>query len=226
MNIQGPALLDPTATQTSHVPPLPTFKHKNEDGQLVQSVKPMPAVLATDSMGNTLTKYYFLSMKASSMHREDGYRIGFLSIGATVAGGIHETALFHTQRYLDNEIAEGHPNLRHATDAEIQAFNMARDPRGTVLKEITPELEANLRIKILAELRAQGVAVPEERLSVSDEQKLAGATTAAEKLESLTRGHKVSDGKGASVVLESRAAPLKGIVSTASIASGAADSGV
>lgn len=116
-----------------------------------------PAAPAVDT---GVEKHYMCSMPFASMHRKDGIRIGFIH-------GHFSSKMKADQQYLDEEIALGHPNIRHANSDEIRNAMIVKDPIGTLRKEIAAEnqvdkeeMEANLRKKLLAELEGAGVVLP------------------------------------------------------------------
>lgn len=142
-----------------------------------------PAVRLVDA------RYYHCPVPSASMNSSDGTRIIFIS-------GIYKTEVESVQRYLDNEIAHDHPNLREATAEEIRAYNMRVNPRATIKEEVTPEIESALREKLEKEIRekldAQGV-------KVDDSFKVQG-TDAAQRAASLMERGTVS---GTGVVFSS-----------------------
>jgi hypothetical protein len=54
--------------------------------------------------------------------------------------------------YMDHEIGFGTPFIRHATPEEIHIYKMRIDPKGTMTREITPEIEQRVRVELTAEL--------------------------------------------------------------------------
>jgi hypothetical protein len=159
--------------------------------------KPLPNTVAAES------KYYYLTVPNSSMHRPDGMRIAFVH-------GIHETNLESTQKYLDGEIAFGNLYLRPATAEEIREYNMTINPRGTIRQELQQEVEASTREKLTAEimemLRQKGVDVShisESELvstpqapapTTNDERKLQESDAANKLLASLSGGTRSGSG--------------------------------
>lgn len=110
-------------------------------------------------------KHYICSMPFASMHRKDGIKIGFLH-------GHFSSRMEADQKYLDEEIANGHPNIRHATDEESRNALMMKDPIGTLRKEITAQVvgdaekkEENLRARLIAEIEAAGGVIPSSIMS-------------------------------------------------------------
>lgn len=231
-----PNLIDPTATVQQRVAPLPTFKGVREDGTVVTSHPPLPTRKAAGE------KAYHCSVNNASFHRPDGKRLGFVF-------NYFATDIQADIDYLDKEIAEGNPYLRHATEDEIVGAKMRMNPKETMRSIVREELlnDPSLRQQIEAQVRAeleakiQGATVVSapsllsiEKLSdqqvfstQEDANKLAGTDSLKARLEALKQGR----GDGTVVktdnatVLHQGVPPLKGIVSTASIAEGAAASG-
>lgn len=194
--------------------------------------KPLPATLAPE------TKYYFCPVQAASMHRTDGKKIAFVQ-------GICETNLIHDQMYLENEINGGSTYVRAATPNEIRAYQMHKDPRGTlkaeVREEVRGELEDELRRQIEKEVREKyeaegrvssaavqtdGLFTPPAPVSESSVEasntaasSIAG-TDARARLEAL----KSKTGTGATVLMESQRPPITP-VSTADLADASKSSG-
>lgn len=139
------------------------------------------------------TRYYACARPAAKMERTDGFAISFLA-------GIHETNNFHTIRFLDNEIAGSHPEVREAGAAEIEEYLYRKDPKGFMRKQTTAEVEAGLATKLatlvaiklqslgstellsaeqILELMASSNEPAGEPVDNSDERKLAGVDPAA-----------------------------------------------
>jgi hypothetical protein len=152
-SFHNPNLLDPNASSHERVPSLPGITRAFPNAPLE---KP---------------EYYAMSMLNHHMHRSDGKRLAFLF-------GIFEAKDLYDKQYMDNEIASGNPYLRLATKDEVSVYNMRIDPRGTMQREMTPEIEARVKSELEASLRAE----LEKKLNsigvvLTDEQKamMAGA---------------------------------------------------
>lgn len=204
--------MDAMLKATQGVAALPKFKHVLEDGRVVASQQPFPNTKATEM------KYYACNVPIASMHRPDGKRIAFIS-------GFFSTDLVYDQQYLDNEIADGHGNIRHATEEEIFSVKMREDPHGTmeakVKEALEPAMREQLEREILAKLvaggtisadTAQQLQQVEEQASISDPAKIAGTETVAQKLQRL----KGAAGHSGATIMTSQAAPIKP-VSTADL---------
>ena len=206
------------------VPALTRFKHRDEDGNIVSSEQAWPATKALE------TKYYFLQERNHNMIRPDGMKLGFIH-------QIHATELLHTQRFLDAEIAEGHPYLKAATKDQILAYKMHLDPTEAVREHITPQIESQLRVKLEAELLQQlavaGISIPADfkltpaSLPVSqneDAERIAG-TSQSSALAALV-ARQVTSGAAQVTVTDSTAARTfqASTVGSNKIASGAIDS--
>lgn len=177
--------------------------------------KPLPATLAPE------TRYYFCPVQAASMHRADGKKIAFVQ-------GICETNLIHDQQYLENEINAGSTYVRAATEREIHAYQMHKDPQGTlkaeVRAEVRGELEEELREKIEREIREKIAGESNsESVEASNEAatRIAG-TDARARLEAARLAS--TTGTGAKVIMESQKPPITP-VSTESIGDAAKPSG-
>ena len=110
-----------------------------------------PPEPATKAAG---VKYYFSPVPNTSFYRKDGFRLVFKH-------KIHVTDLLPSQRYLDQEIEEGHDYVRLATDDEIRQYKMLEYPRGTITAEVTVELERKIQrdteLRIIEALQKQGI---------------------------------------------------------------------
>lgn len=222
--------LDPTRPQV----PAPTkFRTIDENGRVVTSHPPMGTTFLTEP------HYYFNSEKSASMHRPDGKKLAFVF-------GVLATNIKQDVDYLEGEIAEAHPHIRHATDQEVDAYNMRIDPRGTVRKSVRAEVEEEVREALEKKIRAEmeqkyklRADVPEERAAAANAAagqaavdagnasaaKLSGVDAIRARAAAIAGGIQVP---GATIipVMESRPAPLQGIVGTDAIKDGAAGSGV
>lgn len=205
--------MDAMLKSTDAVAPLPKFRNILESGATVASQAPLPNTKADE------IKYYICDVPVASMHRADGKRIAFIN-------GFFSTDLLWDQQYLDTEIADGHANIRYATEEEIFSSKMRADPVGTMEAKVTEQLEPVLRqqleAEILAKLVAGGTISAEiaqqlqqvvEATETQDQAKIAGTETVAQKLERL-RG---AAGKpGATVIMTTQKAPINP-VSTAQL---------
>ena len=136
-------------------------------GQAGQQVAPLAAMTQPYAPMPKLDRvYHFVcTMLNHHMFRPDGKKLAFMF-------GVHATDDYHDVKYLASEIEGGNPFIRYATDLEVRAHNMRTDPKGTVAREITPQIEAAVRGKLEVELQQS----LEERLSsigvvLSDVQK-------------------------------------------------------
>jgi hypothetical protein len=101
------------------------------------------------------------------MIRSDGKKLAFVF-------GILSTNDVYDIRYLDAEIQLGNPYVRKATKDEVDFYQMKIDPRGTMEKQLTPEIEAKLRVELEVQLRKElekklstlGVDLTEEQKQV------------------------------------------------------------
>jgi hypothetical protein len=182
------------------------------------TVQPLTAHTPAEPLIDTgKVKYYALDERNGSMHRKDGTRLAFVN-------GVLATSLKADQDYLDGELANRHPVLRTARPDEVQVYEMKRDPKGTIAREIRPQLEAQIRAELEAKIRKElGVeSLQAEVGSVDaanlDADKIAGSggDAAVDMLQRLRSG-------SASVVMTSQRPPLQGIVSTADL--GGAEAG-
>lgn len=115
-------------------------------------------------------KAYICSVPNASIHNKDGKRIGFIH-------GFHETDLMHDQKFLDEEIAMGHPHLREAKPQEIENAHMRLDPQGTMRDKVAAELEPVIRARLEDEIREQiskelGIELPKKELPNPDQNEL------------------------------------------------------
>lgn len=114
-----------------------------------QRVNPLNAITPPQPNHDTgELHHYATSMKNVSIHREDGTRLTFL---------FHHfsTSMSADIKFLDREIAAGHPYIRHATPVETQAAMMIKDPRGTIKQEVAAEVEQEVAAKVTANIRAR-----------------------------------------------------------------------
>ena len=201
-------MLDPIAAEaTPSVKPRTPFKEVLDNGTVIEGTAPFDTTIVPE------TKYYVCQIPNGSMFRPDGHRIGFVR-------GFYETNVKETQDYLDKEIRSKHLYVRHATLTEVQQFKAAENPkefytevaRETIQEELRAEFEAKLQAILNAPPGAPGA-------TNLDADKLAGISALKERLAKPG----VKSGTG-TVFMTSEAAPLKGIVGSDAIASGAAGS--
>lgn len=114
--------------------------------------------------------YFYLAHRIGSMFAPDGTRLIF-------DNQIHKTVVKNHIRYLLEEIHNGHPSLTEATDKQVHAYEMLKNPRGVIAAEIRPQIEEEVRkdleIKIRAQMEAEyaGIAAQGEdarKLSETD----------------------------------------------------------
>lgn len=91
-------------------------------------------------------EYFICTMPNHHFVRTDGKRLAFVF-------GVLATRDMYDIQYMKNEIGDGNPFLRNATTEEIRNYNMRIDPQGTLAKEITPAIEANMKTRLEVELR-------------------------------------------------------------------------
>lgn len=124
------------------VPPIAKFRTVDENGRVVQSTAPLPAVISD------VTKHYMCSVPSASMFRHDGKKLPFVD-------GVLSTNLYHDQAYLDQEIEEGNIYVREATDKEVEALAMKINPEGTMRTKITAEVERDTAQRLDLEIRTK-----------------------------------------------------------------------
>ena len=140
-----------------------------------------------------VTKYYICTISFASLHRYDGKKLPFVH-------GFLETSIKTDIEYLDKEISEGNVYLRYATDEEIHASKMRRDPRGTIANEIREQVESEISAHYDAEIKALQDALASIETS-SDEQKLAGIDSARARIDALKAKGKVHKSGTATVIM-------------------------
>lgn len=141
----NPMLLNPSSPSGQRVEPL-----QRKTGDLA----PQPF----DS--DTPTAYYACTVLNHHMHRTDGKRLGFVF-------GIFETRDWQDVKYLNEEIdLHQNPFIRRASDEEIKTYKMKRDPRGTIVEEIAPEIAEQTKQQLQDVLAARM-----NSMGLSDEQK-------------------------------------------------------
>lgn len=216
--------MDANATQPgTAVPALSRFRGQDDQGNVVKSTAPMPPTKSQEGI-----KYYICTERNASMHRPDGKRLPFID-------GFLGTDLLWDQRYLDGEIEDGHPNVRFATENEINSAQMRLDPVTTVTRKVSEDLQLRLRQKMAEKL---GVAIEEIPLLDSieqdhlakevvataindDERKIAGTAAVTEgaaallaKLKAGTAVRSEAGGKGATVHLNPTSSAASGNAAT------------
>lgn len=210
------------------VDPLARPNGMREDGTIV---KPHP------SMGTTMLDeavHFVCSEVTAVMHRPDGKKLAFLF-------GHFATKIKQDVDYLMGELSEGHPFLALATPEQVRNYNMRTDPRGTLSKELRPQIEAELSASLEAKIRAQVIAEltgqdpSKVEAGEKDEARLAGTQgNGADQLEVIKTGNAtirlggaVPDNDIAAKLAAAKAAQRPPItpVSSADIAGAAAGSG-
>lgn len=93
-------------------------------------------------------RYYYCARPGAKMDRPDGFSLHF-------PANIHESNSFHTINWLDNEIANGHPEVREATPDEIQEYLFRKDPKGYTRRQTIAEMETELSAKLAAAVSAK-----------------------------------------------------------------------
>jgi hypothetical protein len=120
--------------------------------------------------------YFFCPSPNAKMHRTDGMTVDFRA-------GIHATNNKYTIDYLTQEIAYGHPELRFATQEQIESFNYHKDPVGFTRAKTIAEMEAQIDARVLlllnAKLKEKGI---EEEFTEEDLKEAAGNAVNNEKL--------------------------------------------
>lgn len=129
----------------------------NEFGDVVKPYAFMGATPAVEPV------CFHLTERAAVMHRPDGKKIDFFN-NHFVAKLKQDIA------YLASEIENGHPYLRYATQQEIDAHDMAADPRGTVAKQLRPQIEMEVRDQLMKEIaeKLKGGMTSEELIASVD----------------------------------------------------------
>lgn len=171
--------------------------------------RPLPSTIAQE------TKYYACPVPAASMHRTDGKKIPFVN-------GICETNILYDQLYLEEQIKDGSQYVREATEQEINAYKMHKDPHGTmkaqVTAEIKQELEQDLRVQLEAEIKKQyGItsdtpsAVANPVPGEADNVKLAGVDIRAR----MNQAHAANGGTAKTVIMDAKRPPITPVSTTA-----------
>lgn len=146
-------------------------------------VRPYPA-MGTTKLDEPV--FFTCTMPNASIHRPDGKRLAFMN-------GVFKTDIRQDVEYLDNEITEGHPYVKRATDVEVKTYEMKSDPRATIEKELRPKIELEIREKLEQEIRAQVMMSIE--LENADASKLGGVDGPSNTRAAGT------DGNGTTVIL-------------------------
>jgi hypothetical protein len=206
----NPNLLNPmtdTGLRGQQVPALPGI------------TKPFPLTFLKEP------EHYMCTLPNHHMHRTDGKRLAF------VFGHLKTNDAFDVQ-YLNQEISNGNPFIRPATEQEINNYNMRVDPRGTMAKEMTPDIETRIRQELKLELEKEferklnslGVGLTDEQkkrleedriqrekeagILSNDDQKKLQSMDAAERLNSQFTGGIKTQG---ATIIPSGASQLPGI---------------
>lgn len=173
---QDPMLLDPM--QRDRVHPIETH------------TAPFPRQLQTE------TRYYFMTRKDHHMIRPDGKKLAFhFRVHATndTISQIYATNDIWDIRYLDQEVADGNPFLKEATEEQIDNYNMRIDPRGTIRRELQPQIEAETTRELMARLQRAGVTLtPEQQKVFSGEEAVEQQMQTAEEQQRAEDAAKVS----------------------------------
>ncbi|CAN5950082.1 unnamed protein product [Sphagnum jensenii] len=129
-----------------------------QNGMKVPMQGPLPNVLVDT------VKYYTCTRLHHKMLRADGKAIIFLF-------GTLGTKNLYDQEYLDKEIADENPYVRAATAAEIDAHLMRTDYRGTLEKQLRPQLEQEAELKAKTAMKADmQKKVSEGKLNLTEAQ--------------------------------------------------------
>lgn len=138
----SPNLPPPGSSSMLRTEPLNRPRGVDDQGSIVS---PHP------DMGTTIqdaATHFICTERAAVMHRPDGKKIDFVK-------GHYASIIKQDTKYLDDQIDMGHPYVRRATVLEREAWNMNRDPRGTMTAELTPIIEDRVRAEITAEILAK-----------------------------------------------------------------------
>jgi hypothetical protein len=170
-----------------------------ENPMLRPHVSPIQAITKPQPTVFVPPKCYICTVANASLHRYDGTRIGFRF-------GFLETNVEATQQYLDTEIAAGNTYLRHAIPSEITEAKMRLDPVGTIREKVKDEIEAELRVKLEAEIREklgmlQELNTPASQQAVNNSNADAQKLAAMDVKERQQQIQNVKVGEGARVLL-------------------------
>jgi hypothetical protein len=131
-----------------------------------------------------------------------------------------QTDILEDQQYLEIEIASGNPYVREATVDEIRDAKMRMDPKGTIRAELRPEVEKEICDTLEA-------LIQQEMDATQDGKKIASVDAVRNVIEKLRKGRAegtvVTSGTG-TVIMDSKPAPLQGIVTSDKLAGAAAGS--
>jgi hypothetical protein len=129
-----------------------------DNGMKVPMQGPLPNIEVDE------TKYYTCTRLHHKMLRQDGKPIIFLY-------GTLGTKNKYDQEYLDNEIRDENPYVRAATLAEIDAHLMRTDYKGTLEKQLRPQIELEAQSKAKAAMKADmQKKVSEGKLNLTEAQ--------------------------------------------------------
>lgn len=164
----NPMLLNPLNNGQNTVPPL------------AGPAKALPVVLLPEA------RHFVCSMLNHHMTRSDGKRLAFIF-------GICKTNDKYDVEYFQNEINSGNPYIREASEKEVEVYGMKMDPKGTMTRQITPQIEARVRQELEIELRNSfeeklnsiGIVLTDEQRAAMQrkEQESVAAETDSDKLK-------------------------------------------
>lgn len=125
------------------VPGLTRFRNE-VDGRVVQSAKAIPVAFGD-------IRYFYCSVRNVKIFRTDGVPLHFFN-------HMFETKLIGDQRFLDEEIVNGHPNIREASEEEIHSYRMATRPKEVLTEELRndPVIKSSIENELIAKLKAEG----------------------------------------------------------------------
>lgn len=186
--------------------------------------------------------YYKNELLHHHMIRPDGKRLVFLF-------GIMATRDKYDIRYMEQELDAKTANISRASRDEINQYNMRIDPKGTMKRQLTPAIEAEVRANLETELRElmqkraeeAGIQLSPEQLTIlsggkeppSEEASVTSSVTETEEdnsganlagLEALARLRGMASVKSGNdtVLMTGSVAPLGGIVGSDKIAGASA----
>lgn len=168
-------------------------------------IRSLPVTLKIPNETVSEHKYYFCTVASGSFVRTDGKRLEFIR-------SIYRTNNVGDIVYLDAEAKDGdNPYIRFALPVEIEIFDMASDPVGTLKARVDDAVKQDIRRDITAQYEAQNedmlTRLEELSVNVTDEAKLAGIDALKKSIESFRSG---------SAIL-TPLPTLKGITSTGSV---------
>lgn len=119
---------------------------------ILDEARPQVPALAAITRPLGMTKLaearcYICTVQSASTHRRDGKKLPFVH-------GFMRTDIKQDIEHMEHEIEEGNQYFRHATALEIEEYDMRTDPRGTLRKNITLELEDKIRAEVTADMEA------------------------------------------------------------------------